>query len=292
MAAVFGNRYATQQFEGYARAAGDSCDLLSMGGLCGLVASKHGSVAGPTKLRILGALGDAEGHPLRLSNFGLPPISMPVRPRRVVVCGSSMDAGKTYTATSLIVGLRRQGHRVAGIKLTGTAAGRDTWSMADGGAHPALSFVDGGYASTYLCSLEELLALDQLLLAHAAALGAEWVVMEIADGLFQRETSALLQCTEFVSTVDGWFFAVGDALAAAHGVTILRDWGIQPLAISGIISQSPLAMREAADATGVKCVTATELQRGWLDNNMAESERGEFQLVANGSNMPVEASTI
>ncbi len=36
LAVVFGNRYATLQFEGYARANGDSCDLLSMGGLCGL----------------------------------------------------------------------------------------------------------------------------------------------------------------------------------------------------------------------------------------------------------------
>src|SRR5215470_13822956 len=31
MAVVFGNRYATEQFEGYARCAGDQCDLMSMG---------------------------------------------------------------------------------------------------------------------------------------------------------------------------------------------------------------------------------------------------------------------
>src|SRR5437868_3400675 len=32
IAVVFGNRYATRQFEGYARIDGDRCDLLSMGG--------------------------------------------------------------------------------------------------------------------------------------------------------------------------------------------------------------------------------------------------------------------
>jgi len=58
LAVVFGNRYATLQFEGYARANGDSCDLLSMGGLCGLVESKHAKAAEPSKLRLLGALGD------------------------------------------------------------------------------------------------------------------------------------------------------------------------------------------------------------------------------------------
>ncbi len=54
-----------------------------------------------------------------------------------------MDTGKTYTTMSLILGLGRRGHRVAGIKLTGTAAGKDTWSMIDGGANCAFSFVDG-----------------------------------------------------------------------------------------------------------------------------------------------------
>lgn len=34
IAVVFGNRYATMQFEGYAASDGEYCDLLSMGGLC------------------------------------------------------------------------------------------------------------------------------------------------------------------------------------------------------------------------------------------------------------------
>src|SRR5213594_3490763 len=36
LAVVFGNRYATEQFEGYAQADGDACDLLSMGGCAAL----------------------------------------------------------------------------------------------------------------------------------------------------------------------------------------------------------------------------------------------------------------
>lgn len=53
LAVVFGNRYATRQFEGYARTDGDRCHMLSMGGLAGMVASKHASVADPTKLHLL-----------------------------------------------------------------------------------------------------------------------------------------------------------------------------------------------------------------------------------------------
>lgn len=265
LAVVFGNRYATQQFEGYARANGAACDLLSMGGLCGTVASKHASVAEPTRLRLLGTLGDAAGRPLSLRDFALPAIAVVRRPEVIVVCGASMDSGKTHTASRLIHGLHRHGESVAGIKLTGTAAGRDTWSLLDAGAAPALDFIDGGFPSTYLCSLEELLDLHELLLAHAAAGGAVRVVIEIADGLLERETGLLLRSTAFVKTVDHWLFTAGDPLAAVGGVTLLRSWGIEPDAISGVISMSPLAMREAHVATGVRCVTAGELARGELN---------------------------
>jgi hypothetical protein len=265
LAVVFGNRYATEQFEGYARINGDACDLLSQGGLCGLVESRHASVPEPSKLRILGALGDADGRSLRLRDFGVSPSLNSARPQTVVVCGTSMDSGKTHTAGSLIIGLRKLGELVAGIKLTGTAAGRDTWFMLDAGASPALDFVDGGFPSTYLATLGELLWLQRLLIAHAASLGAQWVVIEIADGLLQTETAALLQCPAFTKAVNHWVFATGDPLAADGGVRVLREWGIEPIVISGVISMSPLGMREAQAATGVRCLTAKELQSGGLN---------------------------
>src|SRR5690349_10406983 len=102
LAVVFGNRYAPRQFEGYALANGDRCDLLSIGGLCGIVKSKHDSVAEPTRLSLLGAFSDTNGGQLRLQNFGLPANSseaiMPRSdgqrgPKIIAVCGTSMDAG-------------------------------------------------------------------------------------------------------------------------------------------------------------------------------------------------------
>ena len=269
LAVAFGNRYATEQFEGYAGADGDRCDLLSMGGLCGLIRSKHANVSEPTKLRLLGAIGDTHGNPLNLSQFALKSLAVVGRhPRVLVVCGTSMDAGKTFTAMSLIVGLKRLGKRVAAMKLTGTVCGRDTWSMKDAGAWPVLDFVDGGYPSTFECSLEQLLGLYDLLRSHAGAQGADWIVVEVADGLLQQqqETSALLKSHSFASTVDAWVFAMSDPVAALGGVGLLRDWGIEPAAISGLISLSPLAMREAEVATGVRCYTAKELQQGDLND--------------------------
>src|SRR5260370_2638951 len=100
-----------------------------MGGLCGLVESKHGKAAEPSKLRLLGALGDVNGSPLNLRHFALAPLPQPNQPNVVVVCGTSMDAGKTHTVMSLIMGLRKQRLAIAGIKLTCTATGTDTWHM-------------------------------------------------------------------------------------------------------------------------------------------------------------------
>ncbi len=266
IACVLGNRYATEQFEGYAKVHGDACDLLSMGGLCGTMSSCHVGIAEPSKLRILGSIGDSNGEPLRLSNYSLALRPFGQRPRILAVCGSSMDSGKSHTARSAILGLRKRGLQVAGVKLTGTAAGRDTWSMMDVGARPAVDFLDGGFPSTYLCSLDQLMTIHRLLLGHAAMAGAEWAVIELADGVLQRETASLLRCQAFVSSVDRWLYATRDAPGAAGGISALRALGIEPAAISGVIAMSPLAMREASEATGVRCVTALELQSGSLND--------------------------
>jgi hypothetical protein len=268
LAVVFGNRYATMQFEGYARVDDDRCDLLSMGGVCGLVESKHAKAADPSKLRLIGLIGDPEGRPLRLRDFALAPWLAICEPRVIVVCGTSMDAGKTHTALSVIMGLRQQGFRVAAIKLTGTATGKDTWNMLDAGACVALDFVDGGFPSTYLCSADELVALHHLLIAHAASQKPEYVVIEIADGLLQRETAALLQDHRFTRTVDAWVFAASDPLGAAGGVRVLREWGINPVAISGVVSMSALGTRETQFATDLPCLTAQSLQCGELNSQL------------------------
>ena len=273
IAAVFGNRYATLQFEGLAGKDGDSCDLLSMGGLCGLVQTKHGKVADPTRLKLIGAITDKQGRPLTMRGYRLQPSPVDSRPHITVVCGSSMDAGKTHTAMSIIKGLSKAGKTVAGIKLTGTATGKDTWNMLDAGACVALDFVDGGYPSTYLCGHDELLELHHLLVDHAASHGADYVVIEIADGLLQRETSMLLQSVVFSATVDSWVFAGGDPMSAESGVRMMRNWGIEPIAVSGVLTMSSLNIREVEAATGMGCVKSAELQAGWLNDHLVAKSR-------------------
>jgi hypothetical protein len=225
------------------------------------------SVPDASKLRLLGMLGDHEGRPLRLRSFALPPPPPRTHGMKViVVCGSSMNAGKTHAASTLISGLQHNGERVAGIKLTGTAAGRDTWSMLDAGACVALDFVDGGYPSTYLLGLGDLLELHAHLLGHAAAAGATSAVVEIADGLLQFETAALLGARAFTETVDAWLFAAADPLSAVSGVRLLAGWGILPAGITGCVTMSPLGMIEVKRATGLPCFRTADLQAAPIDD--------------------------
>jgi hypothetical protein len=274
IAAVFGNRYATLQFEGFARANGSCCDLLSMGGLCGVVATKHCKVADPTKLKLVGAITDTHGHPLTMAGYHVEQRTVVGQPHILVVCGSSMNAGKTHTALSIIKGLSNAGKSVAGIKLTGTATGKDTWNMLDAGACVALDFVDGGYPSTYLCSHDELVRLYDLLVGHASAQSVEYVVIEIADGLLQRETAMLLQSSIFTSLVDTWVFAGGDPMAAESGVRLMRKWGIEPVTVSGALTMSSLNIREVEAVTSLSCMDADELQAGGLNDLLVASTAG------------------
>src|SRR5579859_6268637 len=183
-------------------------------------------------------------------------------PKIIAVCGTSMDAGKTYTAMSLIIGLRRQGYRVAAIKLTGTATGSDRWSMLDAGACEALDFIDGGWPATYLCTVDELMNLYHLLISHVSTLGVDCVVIEISDGLLQPETEALLQVPNFTAAVSAWVLAAGDPLGAVGGVSLLRQWQIEPFAVSGIISMSALGIREVQKIGRASCLNARQLQSG------------------------------
>ncbi len=144
--------------------------------------------------------------------------------------------------------------------------------MRDAGASLVFDFVDGGHASTYLCSIKDLTTLFETLLTHAAAQGIQHVLVEIADGLLQRETAALLGHRQFIGAVDAWLLAASDPLGVAGALGVMRRAGIEPVAVSGLLTCSPLAMREAEAATGLRCITAEALMTGALNETLLAVE--------------------
>lgn len=260
---AFGSRYATHQFEGYVpHRVRETCDLLSIGGVCGRVASRHAGVRSPTKLRILGLVCDQDGRPLNQRAFALPLLGNEPHGRVIVVVGSSTESGKTTTAGTLVRALIRAGFRIGAAKVTGTAASRDTRFYVSCGARPVLDFTDAGYPSTYMLELEQLLMVQSVLLSHLWAARPDYVVIEVADGIFQRETRMLLECYQSGGILDHLFFAVTGSLEAESGVRRLQELGLPLRATSGLIARSPLAVREAEEATGVPCLSTARLLEG------------------------------
>ena len=144
-------------------------------------------------------------------------------------------------------------------KATGTGAGGDGWLMADAGASRFLDFVDVGMASTYLMDHHQIV--DGFVALHAtlADSGVDVVVIEVADGLYHHETRQLLLTDELRDRCDAMVFAAGDAAGAIHGVAQLRSMDLPVCAVSGLLTASPLAVREAREQLDVAVLTLAEL---------------------------------
>lgn len=261
-----GNRYAPDQFEAYVPEALGPCDLVAAGGICGLVASRSERMREPTRLEALGLVADAAGRPLNLFDFRLHPPAATRRIPTIAVLGTSMNAGKTTAAAHLVRGLARSGYKVGAAKVTGTGAPGDLSLMRDAGAAVTLDFTDAGHATTFLLDLPALEEAFETLIAALAAERVDVVVLEVADGLFQRETAMLAGSARFAARVDTLLFAAGDAMGAAAGVRELAARGLPVAAVTGLLTRSLLARREATLATARPVLSAAELARpGILD---------------------------
>ncbi len=243
---AYGNRYAPDQFEAEIPCDLGPCDLVAAGGVAAEMLSLHSSMNTPTRLRPIALLGDRRGRRVNLSSWALGPVKAPVaRPPVVAVVGTAMNAGKTTTAANLIRGLAASGRRVGAAKVTGTGAGGDLWLMSDAGAHPVLDFTHAGLPSTYRVPVADIETVVETLVGHLAGASVEAIVLEVADGVCQAETAALLGSTTFREAVDAVVFAASDALGAAHGADTVAREGLPLLAVSGALTASPLAIREA-----------------------------------------------
>ena len=271
---AYGNRYAPDQFEAVIGDSLAACDLVAAGGVAANKIASHDRMHEPTRITPLGLVGNAMGDRINLSHYGIA-LSVGEAPQItvVLVVGTSMNAGKTYTAATLVRAFADAGLRVAGIKSTGTGAGGDLWTMADHGADLTLDFTDAGLPSTYLVPPAVIETSVLGLINHAAEQGCDIAVVEIADGLQHEETATLLKSSRLKHVARGVVFAANDALGAAAGLASLRQWGHDVIAISGQLCRSPLAMREAQAACDIDVISPQDIMAGALTRNVLSKPR-------------------
>lgn len=267
--AAFANRYATSQFEGYIpEEPTEILDILGAGGAIGIVKTKNASLEDvePTKIRLIGFVTGVDGNVINTKFYhtNRVPFSghVPNNAKLILSVGSSMDSGKTTSAAYLARGLKTTGKKVAFIKLTGTSFTKDKDFVYDCGADVSIDFTDGGFPSTYMCSKAEILDLYQTLLNMLETENPDYIVMEIADGLLERETDFLLRDTAFMSTVHSMIFSCGDSLGVFYGLQLLEQFGVTPAVICGRFTMSPLLIQEVKAKTEIPTLDIDQLSNG------------------------------
>lgn len=281
---AYGNRYAPDQFEAVVPEDLGPCHLIAAGGIAGQLTHKHERMSHPTAIEPVGILTNDEGRALNLKDYAIAvrTNSRPLPPV-IAVVGGSMNTGKTTAAASLVHGLTLAGFNVSAGKVTGTGSGCDVWHMMDAGAHRVMDFLDAGYPSTYLVAPSEITAIFETLLSHLNAEGTDFIILEVADGLFQTETSNLIASDQFRRKVDAVLYTASDALSAVHGVEMLHRWGVPVYGVSGLISRSPLGMREVLDAINIPVLAREVLVDPVIESHVAAwLDQGTFPESAGG----------
>lgn len=271
----YGSRYAADQFLAVLPDDLGPCHLAAAGGLASRVVDRHAAIDDATVIEPIGLLSTSDGvvnlaafapypvRPAHSSRAGVLGAGAVSRVPVVAVVGTSMNSGKSTALACLAHGLAAAGLTVHAGKATGTGAGNDANHYIDAGAHHVVDFTDFGHPSTFGLPFEDVrdvfASMTEVLASPAEHGAPDVVLVEIADGLYQGDTSRLLTDDAFRAVVDRVVFAAGDALGASGGIAALRALGCEPAVVSGVLTASPLATAEARIALDVDVVPTYDL---------------------------------
>ena len=275
---TYGNRYAPDAYEALLPTHTGPCHLAAAGGLAADVIATNLRFADedrpPTELLPVGICADSDGNPINLSDYALRPPSF-LRPdvTACAVFGSSMNSGKTTTAAGIVRGFTQRGLSVGAAKITGTCAGGDLWKFRDAGCRQAYDFTDAGMATTYKTPLGRIVSGTQLLIDQLIADGCDVIVLEIADGIHQQETAALLRDERLRTRIDHWVFAADNAASIALAAQETGRIGLDVRCVSGAVTVSPLALREASQLVDIPVMEIEDIETGehlipWLRDDV------------------------
>jgi hypothetical protein len=242
LAGTLGTRRALRGYAGIVPptiAAGDTIEVLNLGGILGRCTSVNPEIGPPFKAEVLGAiltfpeLGDRVGRPAHIKDLAVPPADrlesgIPV----VYVAGTCMNAGKTVAASELVRGLSRSGLRVAAAKLTGVSLMRDALSMQDAGAVAALTFNDVGIASTHAGVT---VSTAKGIFNRLAQAKPDIIVAELGDGILgEYGVQDILRDPELMGVGAAYVMAAPDPVACWGAAELMRrEYALPVTAITG-----------------------------------------------------------
>jgi hypothetical protein len=240
---VFGSRRALKGFVGDVPpnvAKGDLLNVLNMGGVIGTCSGHHSSFSDAIQVEVLGLvtsdlttvanIGDNAIAPADKLNPGAPII---------VIAGTCMNSGKTVAATEIIKQANHAGLRVAGGKISGVAALRDTLNMQDHGAFATASFIDCGLPST--ANVEDLAPVAKSIINHLNSFDPDVIVIELGDGIVGGySVESVLKDHEFRTAISSFVFCASDYVGVIGGSVVLKEMGIEIDVIAGSVTDSQM----------------------------------------------------
>jgi dethiobiotin synthetase len=240
---VLGKRRALKGFVGDVPDAiktGDKLHLLNMGGVIGICKGHHSSLSDAIQVEVLGIACDENETILNIADNALKPTnflekSAPV----VVVAGTCMNSGKTVAVTEIIKQAHHAGLRVAGGKLSGVAALRDTLNMQDSGATATASFLDCGLPSTV--DAGNLAPMAKAILNKLNESEPDLIIVELGDGIVGGyAVDSILQDSDIKQATAAFVFCASDYVGVIGGIEVLRRLGIEIDVIAGSVTDSQM----------------------------------------------------
>lgn len=255
---VLGNRYATDAFEAEVNDL-DHLSMLTNAGMIGSVISKNTQVKKPTTVSFVGYVTNEQGQRVNLKENLFHAATEVNMPNPIVLAvGSGMNSGKTTAVAKLVRALTQQGVNVAACKLTGSISTNDYQELLATGANYVTDFSDYGFPSTYLVPRHEVRDLFKTMMTDVAQHTPDITVVEIADGILQRETKMLLESDYVRQNISGVMLAANCASSALFGLNQLQSLDHNVLCVSGLITSSPLFTREYVSHSDTPVITSAD----------------------------------
>lgn len=259
LAGVFGKRKALKGFVGDIPSlvkAGDRLHLLNMGGLIGECTGHHSSYSDAIEVEVLGTVVDTEGVVLNISDRALPPAEYLDRSAPIIfVAGSSMHSGKTVAACEVIKQAAHAGLNVAGAKMSGVAALRDSYNMLDHGASNVVSFLDCGLPSTV--DIDDLAPVAKAILNHLNEFSPDLIVVELGDGILGGySVDTILKDHEIREAITSLVFCTSDYVGVVGGQVVLERLGLRIDVVAGSVTDSQMGEDHVRSAFGLAAANA------------------------------------
>jgi hypothetical protein len=258
IAGVLGNRRALQGFVGVVPdriVVHDTLNILNIGGVIGKAVSYNREYGQPLKVEVLGTA-YRNGKPLSIKD-GARRVTSELLYNRplIVVCGTSMNCGKTVVASKLIQQLSWKGYRVGAAKVSGVSALKDILNMEDHGALQALSFLDYGYPSTV--GTEDVPLIAKGALNDLEDCNPDIAVVELGDGLLgDYGVSDFFRDGAIKSAITCNIVCAIDPVGAWGMIEIMKHYGIKVQIVSGPVTDNIVGLDFVKKALGLRGINA------------------------------------